>query len=224
MPTLIPSVPSSPAPGLSPGSVDLLRGDSATVRPDPLEALQVTLEAQRAGRTDRAATLDPLPPELAFTPATILALVARRVRSLESELAGLIDAFESHTARSDELAGQLEALHQVQQQANARRGGDVRLDETIEAAGGLTVGEVLAQAGFPESELDLRDGDNLDAGTLEGMISEKNAQLKREGTGVELIMLRIQTKVTQRGEAITLGTNLISALDRADRDVIGNIG
>jgi len=163
-----------------------------------------------------------LPTAMAFTPATILALVSRRVRALENELAGLIEAFESHTARSDELASQLEALHQVQQRASSKGGDGVKLDEVI-ASRDQTVEEVLEAAGFPRDSLDL-DGERLKAGTLEGLISEKNTELKRQSTGVELIMLRIQTQVTQRGEAITLGTNLIAALDRADRDVIGNIG
>lgn len=167
----------------------------------------------------------PLPPPdvFAFSSTMILALVARRVRSMEGDLARLTQAFEAHTEHADGLSRQLEALQLVQSQAHAAGDADVRLSETVEAAGGRTVEALLRDAGFPRSELDLNNDGMLSAGTLEGMISAKSAALKRHNTGVELMMLRIQNLVQQRGEAISLGTNLLEKLGRSDEQILANL-
>lgn len=177
---------------------------------------------------DRAALAGdlPLPPNelFAFSPTMILALVSRRVRSMETDLARLTQAFEAHTTRADELSRQLEALQLVQGQGHENGQPDVALAETVAAAGGVTVEALLRDAGFARSDLDLNDKGNLTGGTLEAMISAKSAQLKRHNTGVELLMLRIQNLVQQRGEAISLGTNLLEKLGQSDEQIIANLG
>lgn len=184
-----------------------------------------TLSEEDRARLQAIAGETPLPPPdlFAFSSTMILALVARRVRSMENDLARLTQAFEAHTEHADDLSRQLEALQLVQAQAHAAGDADVRLSETVDAAGGRTVEEVLRQAGFSRDTLELNNDGMLSAGTLEGMISAKSSALKRHNTGVEMMMLRIQSLVQQRGEAISLGTNLLEKLGRSDEQILANL-
>lgn len=174
---------------------------------------------------------------------SILAMLSSRLGDLDEQIGGHMRALENRTAEAQRLGREI-ARFQVVREFLSREphmdvaSGQLRLDQEIDieqvaalavrleagpfgngGSGGVTVGELLAQVSINQQP-------------LSGVTSRETLQLRSEGLSEALrqcnstneqTMVRMQSAMQQRTQAVTMATNMLKAFDESRDAIVGNL-
>ena len=184
------------------------------------------------------------------SPEGILAVVGKRLREMDSQIASQLEEINSNSGKAKEISDQLKALYKLKEHAKTKHDGyseksvsldatkEVRPKDLIEDNGELIsvreyierhdLGDLLSTF---ETMGKMNDGsgkmgefDFVSVGEIETTIEVQKQTLTDVNSGNELRMIALQSVMQQRTQVITLGTNLMKSLHEASEGVIRNIG
>jgi hypothetical protein len=184
------------------------------------------------------------------SPEGILAVVGKRLREMDSQIASQLEEINSNSGKAKEISDQLKALYKLKEHAKTKHDGyseksvsldatkEVRPKDLIEDNGELIsvreyierhdLGDLLSTF---ETMGKVNDGsgkmgefDFVSVGEIETTIEVQKQTLTDVNSGNELRMIALQSVMQQRTQVITLGTNLMKSLHEASEGVIRNIG
>jgi hypothetical protein len=180
--------------------------------------------------------------------ASLLAMLESRLSDLDSQVGQITRTLQSKTAEAQRLGRQAQVLQAVRELLSDRavRNDDGSFKLDAEVPGGFHV--LCERLGIddPNGWAEARDanGDHMlsvgefldaiqvDGGSLGAITSPEGLQLRAESlgealrqcnSGNEQLMVRLQSTMQQRTQAVTMATNMLKALDEARDAVVGNL-
>ena len=214
-----PGVTGSPLAGLSGASA----GEAPpTPTPDPLETAQSLVGDFNPGILFDPASFTPE----ALTPEMILVMLHKRLSALDSQIQMETAAIQNAAKESEGLSETIQALGAIRDAMaaeNPKSDEKVDLDNLTVSVDGQTFNAtaLVDELGLRE-ELEL-DGDNKTSReVVKGYIERLQMKQRSINSNNEMNMVRLQSAIGKRQQAIQLSTNMVNNINQSLMDIIRN--
>jgi len=174
---------------------------------------------------------------------SLIAMLEARMGDLDEQVGQHMRVLEDRTAEAQRLGREIQRFQVIRELLSREphmdvANGQLRLDQEIDivllaetaarlgvapfdtgGSGGVTVGELLGQV-------------TVNGTSLSGVTSRETLQLRSENlseglrqcnSSNEQTMVRMQSAMQQRTQAVTMATNMLKALDESRDAVVGNL-
>lgn len=179
---------------------------------------------------------------------SLLLMLQTRMGDLDEQIGRHMRTLEDSTAEARRIGGEIQRFQAVRELLSREphmdvATGQLRLDNEVD--GGMLVA-VAERLGLRVEDLhtldtngaggvsvqELLDHVNIDGASLGGVTSRETLQLRSEDLSEALrqcnstneqTMVRMQSAMQQRTQAVTMATNMLKALDESRDAVVGNL-
>lgn len=205
-----------------PETTDILRDapiESDGGAPDGAESL--------VGHLNPGILFDPatLGPD-ALTPEMILVMLQKRLSALDSQIAMETSAIQNAAAESEGLSETIQAVGALRDAMAAEKPDSeekVNLDDITVTVGGETyTGTELVEELGLRDELNLPANNKISRTPVKGFIERLQVKQRSINSNNEMTMVRLQSAIGKRQQAIQLSTNMVNNINQSLMDIIRN--
>jgi hypothetical protein len=164
---------------------------------------------------------------VSLSPSMIIAMLQRRMGSLDGQIQADVRAMEDQQAQLTDLQSHGQIVLAVKAASDAN--GEIATSTPVTIDGETkTAGEWLAQAGVqvaanPEGGTH-HSGPWFDGAGLTAASESISAEVKVVNQGTELKMMELQSLMQQRSSEISLATNMLKAVQDGTDAIVRNLG
>lgn len=170
----------------------------------------------------------------ASSPVTIMALLRRRLRDMDQQIESVTAHIKGSTSRAREITEKLQALEAIQKAINDSDNDKIKWNpkSVFDGKGNPNAQAVYYEDGLHETwhvaklaglEDELQpNGNKVKNKSVDDLISTYQHELKKINSGNELRMIKLQSAMEQRSEAVSLATNMLKKLHQADEAIVRN--
>lgn len=199
-------------------------GPSVTATEGPLPKDRTAAQLAELMGADEATVAALVESGASVTPESIMGLLEGRVSNIDRQIQGLTAAIDERTELARELGERNVALGDLREALAALPGDDAVVVDGLEV-NGVPLKEFLESNGLlGEVHFTHEGGETkLSKTAIDGLIAQTSERQRAANSGNELDMIRLQSVMQQRSQAITMASNMIKSIHDTLKSIVSNL-
>ncbi len=158
------------------------------------------------------------------TPESIMGLLQNQVSNIDAQIQGITSEIDRRTELARELGDRNAALAALRDALAALPGDDAVVVDGL-LVNGVPLKEFLDNNGLVGEVHFTREGGQatISKSSVDTLIARTSEQQREANSGNELDMIRLQSVMQQRSQAITMASNMIKSIHDTLKSIVSNL-